>query len=68
MLFGRIDYLVNNAGITRDTLILRMKEGRLGFRYRHEPQRRLELRQSSAAHNAQAGHRRIDSQHLVDQR
>src|SRR2546428_2830932 len=25
--FGRIDYLVNNAGIVRDTLILRMKEG-----------------------------------------
>ena len=24
--FGRIDYLVNNAGIVRDTLILRMKE------------------------------------------
>ncbi len=24
--FGRIDFLVNNAGITRDTLILRMKE------------------------------------------
>src|SRR5918998_569531 len=24
--FGRIDYLVNNAGITRDILILRMKE------------------------------------------
>jgi len=24
--FGRIDYLVNNAGITRDQLILRMKE------------------------------------------
>ena len=24
--FGTIDYLVNNAGITRDTLILRMKE------------------------------------------
>jgi 3-oxoacyl-[acyl-carrier protein] reductase len=25
-LFGRIDFLVNNAGIVRDTLILRMKE------------------------------------------
>jgi len=25
--FGRIDFLVNNAGITRDNLILRMKEG-----------------------------------------
>lgn len=24
--FGRIDYLVNNAGVTRDNLILRMKE------------------------------------------
>ena len=24
--FGRIDFLVNNAGITRDNLILRMKE------------------------------------------
>src|SRR5215207_7355780 len=24
--FGTIDFLVNNAGITRDTLILRMKE------------------------------------------
>src|SRR5207237_2098433 len=24
--FGRIDFLVNNAGIVRDTLILRMKE------------------------------------------
>lgn len=24
--WGRIDYLVNNAGITRDTLILRMKD------------------------------------------
>jgi 3-oxoacyl-[acyl-carrier protein] reductase len=24
--FGRIDYLINNAGITRDNLILRMKE------------------------------------------
>jgi len=25
-MFGRIDFLVNNAGILRDTLILRMKE------------------------------------------
>src|SRR6185503_5786103 len=25
--FGRIDYLVNNAGIIRDKLILRMSEG-----------------------------------------
>ena len=25
--FGRIDFLVNNAGVTRDNLILRMKEG-----------------------------------------
>jgi 3-oxoacyl-[acyl-carrier protein] reductase len=24
--FGRIDFLINNAGITRDTLVLRMKE------------------------------------------
>ncbi len=24
--FGRIDFLVNNAGITRDNLVLRMKE------------------------------------------
>src|SRR5262245_348684 len=24
--FGRIDFLVNNAGVTRDNLILRMKE------------------------------------------
>lgn len=24
--YGRVDYLVNNAGITRDTLLLRMKE------------------------------------------
>src|SRR3954468_17565294 len=24
--FGTVDFLVNNAGITRDTLILRMKE------------------------------------------
>ena len=65
--FGRIDFLVNNAGITRDNLILRMKEDDWDEVLEHESQGRLEFRQSSVAHDAAAGHWRFDPQHLFDQ-
>ncbi len=38
---GRLDLLVNNAGITRDNLILRMKERRMGCGPDRESEGRL---------------------------
>ena len=35
--FGRVDVLVNNAGIVRDRLVLRTGPGRLGRGRCHEP-------------------------------
>ena len=40
--FGRLDVLVNNAGITRDQLLMRMSEEDWDRRDRRQPQERLQ--------------------------
>ena len=39
--FGKIDVLVNNAGITRDRSLAKMSSDGVGRRARHEPEQRL---------------------------
>ena len=41
---GPVEVLVANAGITDDTLLMRMSEDEFGHRARHQPDRRLPLR------------------------
>ena len=47
--FGPVAILVNNAGITRDQLLMRMKDEGLGRYHGHQPQVGVPLVQSGAA-------------------
>ena len=61
---GRIDHLVNNAGITRDNL-LAAHEGRgVAAGARHEPDRRLPVRAGRAQADAEAALRPHRQRHL----
>ena len=51
--FGRLDALINNAGITRDTLIMRMTEEDWDAVFDHESQRRISLFQSRNSANVE---------------
>ena len=47
--FGRVDVLVNNAGVTRDQLLLRMSGGGLGCGAGYEPEGRIQFYQGGDA-------------------
>ena len=47
---GPVEVLVANAGITEDTLLMRMSEEQFGAGHRHQPDRLVALRQ--AGHDA----------------
>ena len=51
---GRLDHLVNNAGITRDNLLLRMKPEDWDAGAGHEPDRRVPLHPGRPAADAEA--------------
>ena len=52
--FGRCDVLVNNAGITRDTLVMRMSSEDWDRRARHQSQGRFQFFSSRPARHGQA--------------
>ena len=54
---GPIDILVDNAGITRDTLIVRMSDEEWDDGHRHEPPRGLQLLPRRRARDAEAQER-----------
>ena len=58
---GAPTILVNNAGITRDNLLMRMKAGRMGRRDRDEPDRAVPVsaRACLRRHDEGASHGRI---------
>ena len=51
---GPVEVLVANAGITHDTLLLRMSRGRLVLGHRHQPHRLLPARQARRQGHAAA--------------
>ena len=57
--FGKVDILVNNAGITRDDLISAHGRRRLGRGDRYQPERCVELLQSSHPGDDESPLRRI---------
>ena len=61
---GRIDHLVNNAGITRDNLLLRMKDEEWHAGAGHQPHRRLPLHPGRAEADAEAAQRPHRERHL----
>ena len=61
---GRLDHLVNNAGITRDNLLLRMKAEEWDAGAGHQPDRRLPLHAGRAAADAEAAQRPHRERHL----
>ena len=54
---GALDVLVNNSGVTRDGLVLRMSRRAVGRGGRHQPQGRVPLLPRGRAHDAQAEER-----------
>ena len=64
---GPIAILVNNAGITRDDLIMRLSRGSLARRDRHQPGRRLLHLPGGGAADDEAA-RWGDRQHELDRR
>ena len=62
--FGRVDVLVNNAGVTRDGYISKLSEADFDLVRRREPQGSLAGHQGGRAPVPPAG-QRLDRQHLV---
>ena len=60
---ARLDIVVNNAGITKDTLIPRMSDERLGRGHRHQPAERVPVHAGRVAGD-DAEAQRADHQHL----
>ena len=61
---GRLDHLVNNAGITRDNLLLRMKAEEWDAGAGDQPDRRLPLHAGRAAADAEAAQRPHREHHV----
>ena len=52
---GAIDVLVNNAGITRDRMFLKMSPRRLGGGDRHQPEQHVQRHQAGGAGHGREG-------------
>ena len=66
--FGRLDIMVNNAGMETRTSVARHDRAPVRPRHRRRPQERLLRRPAGGEADDRAGRRRPDHQHLVDPR